>query len=270
MICEENEHDTSNYPFNLRNKPNYQVYQAQSTNQNQQLERNFQQNNYNNNRRGGFWHGGHLNQGYRQSGPQRSKPRCYIRLKDDHLFQDCPWQDKIDLKFCGNCGVMGHSLEDCLVMLERITNKKNVDLPSCVSKNELKCIKNANIITRNGTNTNNIEISKAKDNNQEYPDVSLQNSIFKDATNVFEEISKSDVMVGNNNKSLNELLQLLTKEEAVAWLIDLLYEVRKSNTTGRIQKSICSLGKCDNLNLDLLVDLIVNVYNISQVVVEFG
>lgn len=35
-ICKENEHDTSEFSLNLRNKPNYQVYQAQSTNQNQQ------------------------------------------------------------------------------------------------------------------------------------------------------------------------------------------------------------------------------------------
>jgi len=39
---------------------------------------------------------------------------------------------------------------------------------------------------------------------------------------------------------------------------------------GKVQKSICSLGKCDNPNLDPLVDLVVNGYNIPQVVVDFG
>ena len=136
-------------------------------------------------------------------------PRCYTCLKDDHLFQDCPWKDKIDLKFCGNCGFGEHSLEDCPVMLEKIMNKKNIKLLSSVHKDDVKCAKNVNVITRNGTDTNNIEISKA--NNQEYPDISMQKSIFKDATKVFEELSKSNVMIGNSNKTLNELLQLLTK-----------------------------------------------------------
>ena len=84
-----------------------------------------------------------------------------------------------------------------------------------------------NVITRNGTDTNNVEISKHRVNNQEHPDVSPQKEIFKDVTKIFEELSKSDVRIGNSNKKLNELLQLLTKEEAVDRLIDLLYEVRQ-------------------------------------------
>ena len=90
-------------------------------------------------------------------------------------------------------------------------NKKNVNLSSCVPEDELKCVKNVNIVTRQGTDTNNIEISKAKSNNQEYPDVSVQKSIFKDATKVFEELSKKDAIVENCNKTLNKFLQLLTK-----------------------------------------------------------
>jgi len=57
---------------------------------------------------------------------------------------------------------------------------------------------------------------------------------FSKTTKFFEELSKNDIWIGNSNKTLNELLQLLTKEETVDRLIDLLYEVMKSNTSGRI------------------------------------
>ena len=133
-----------------------------------------------------------------------------------------------------------------------------------------KCANNLNIITRNGMDTNNIEISKLRVNNQGQSDISCQKAIFKDATKIFEELSKSDVRIGNSNKTLNELLQLLTKEEVVDRLIDLLYEVRQSNTSGKIQKTIYSLGKSESPYLDPLVDLVVNGYNIRQVVVDFG
>ena len=130
-ICETSEHDTSACSLNMRSKRNFQVYQAQSTDQ--QPQRNFQQDNYNNSRRGGYRRGGSSNQGGRNwnQQPQR-KPRCYICLKDDHLFHDCPWKNKNDLKFCGNCGVGDHSLEDCPVILEKIRNKKKVQSSYCV------------------------------------------------------------------------------------------------------------------------------------------
>lgn len=57
---------------------------------------------------------------------------------------------------------------------------------------------------------------------------------------------------------------------AVEKLIDLLYDVRKLSASGRIQKTICSMGKSDNPDLDPLVDLVVNGYTIPQVVVNFG
>ena len=150
-------------------------------------------------------------------------------------------------------------------------NKKNIkSLSSVDDDDDVKCAKNLNVITRNGMDTNNIEISKLRANNQGQPDVSCQKEIFKDATKIFEELSKSDVRIGNSNKTLNELLQLLTKEEAIDRLINLLYEVRQSNTSRKIQKTICSLGKSDSPDLDPLVNLVVNGYNIPQVVVDFG
>ena len=92
-------------------------------------------------------------------------------------------------------------------------NKKNIKSLSSVDDDDddVKCAKNLNVITRNDTDTNNVKISKLRLNNQRQPDVSRQKEIFKDVTKIFEELSKSDVRIGNSNKTLNELLQLLTK-----------------------------------------------------------
>ena len=92
-------------------------------------------------------------------------------LKDDHLFQDYPWKDKTDLKFCGNYGVGEHSLGDCPVMLEKIMNKKNLKSLSCVDNDNIVECTNVNIITSQGTDTNNAELSKYKVNNQAHLDV---------------------------------------------------------------------------------------------------
>lgn len=52
-----------------------------------------------------------------------------------------------------------------------------------------------------GDNTNNVEIFKLTVNNQGQSNVSCQKEIFKDATKIFEELSKSDVRIRNNNKT---------------------------------------------------------------------
>lgn len=64
-----------------------------------------------------------------------------------------------------------HSLEDCPVMLEKIMKKKKIQSLSCVENgNVIECA-NVNIITRQGTYTKNVEISKYKANNQAHLDV---------------------------------------------------------------------------------------------------
>ena len=81
------------------------------------------------------------------------EPRCWICYKDNHLSADCPYKDRIDLKYCNACGVGDHSLEDCPIMLENIINKKLVNNLSCVPKNDLHCAKNLQVISRCGTRT---------------------------------------------------------------------------------------------------------------------
>ena len=123
-------------------------------------------------------------------------------MKDDHLFQDCPWKDKTDLKFCGNCGVGEHSLEDCPVMLEKIMNKNNIQSSSCVENGNAVKYANVNIVTRQGTDTKNAEISKYNVNPQAHLDVTKQKEIFQDASQIFEELSHNDIRIGNSKKTL--------------------------------------------------------------------
>jgi len=59
-------------------------------------------------------------------------------------------KDIIDLKLCNICGIGDHSLEDCLIVLDKIMTRKNVNLLHAVSKEEVLNSKNLNIITRFG------------------------------------------------------------------------------------------------------------------------
>ena len=71
-------------------------------------------------------------------------------------------------------------------MLEKINKKKNVNVLSCVQKNDVINTKNLHIVTRQGTKTgsDNPRISKRKEKNV-YPDLVKEKQIYKDAKNVF-------------------------------------------------------------------------------------
>ena len=118
------------------------------------------------------------------------------------------------MKFCGNCGVGDHSLEDCPVILEKIRNKKKVQSSYCVESDHNDNYANVNVITRKGTNTKIVDISKHK-GNIPHPDATLQRETFKEASHIFEELSQDDIQTDNNTTTLKELMQLITKDAAV-------------------------------------------------------
>ena len=76
-------------------------------------------------------------------------------------------------------------------MLEKINKKKNVNVLSCVQKNDVINTNNLHIITQQGTKTgsDNPRISKIKEKNV-YPDLVKEKQIYKDAKNVFKEFSQ--------------------------------------------------------------------------------
>ena len=73
--------------------------------------------------------------------------QCFTCYKEGHQHVDCPYKDRTDLKFCTNCGVGDHSLEDCPIMLEKINKKKNVNVLSCVKKHDIINTNNLHIVT---------------------------------------------------------------------------------------------------------------------------
>ena len=138
--------------------------------------------------------GGYNNQGQYQNNSTR-RPKCWICYKENHLSADFPYKDRIDIKYCNNCGVGDHSLEDCPIMLETIINKRSVNSLSCVPKSDVQSTKNLQVITRHGTRTrfdkNKIESIKHIEKNG-YPNCQKHKSLFKDAKNVFEEITANE------------------------------------------------------------------------------
>ena len=71
-------------------------------------------------------------------------------------------------------------------MLDKINKKKNVNVLSCVQKNDVINTKNLYIVTQQGIEigSDNPRISKIKEKNV-YPDPVKEKQIYKDATNVF-------------------------------------------------------------------------------------
>ena len=142
-IYETKSHNMADCQLNLKNRQNYQaVYQtnavAQSNEQNNTNDQNGQwyegrwYERQHDNQRQGFggrgWFVG--NRDIRTHRPTH----CFICYKEGNLCADCPYKERTDLKFCTHCGVGDHSLEDCPTMLEKINNKKNVNVLSCVQK----------------------------------------------------------------------------------------------------------------------------------------
>ena len=111
--------------------------------------------------------GGYGGQG-RFSGNRDNRPRrpiqCFTCYNEGHRYENYPYKDGTDLKFCTSCGVVDLSLEDCPTMLEKINKKKNVNVLSCVQKHDIINTKNLHIVTRQGTKigSDNSRISKIK------------------------------------------------------------------------------------------------------------
>jgi hypothetical protein len=56
------------------------------------------------------------------------KAYYFICLKEDHLSLEFPMKDITNLKFCNICGVGDHSLEDYQIMLEKLRNRRTINL----------------------------------------------------------------------------------------------------------------------------------------------
>ena len=133
--------------------------------------------------------------------------QCFTCYKEGHRYTDYPYKDRTDLKFYTHCGVGDHSLEDFPTMLEKINTKKNVNVLSCVQKNDVITTKNLHIVTRQGTKTgaDNPRISKIKEKNV-YPDPLKEKQTYHEATNVFKEIARQENAHNSRPNTINKLI----------------------------------------------------------------
>ena len=122
-----------------------------------------------------------------------------------------------------------------------------------MQKNDVITTKNLHIVTQQGTKTgaDNPRITKIKEKNV-YPDPWNEKQIYKDATNVFQDISRQENVHHIRPNTINELIQLIQKDNSVSQFIDFLYEIKCTNSEKQT-KNICSLNKKDKGDVDPLV-----------------
>ena len=84
-----------------------------------------------------------------------------------------------------------HSLEDFPIILEKIINKKNVNILFGVPKHEAPNTKNMHIITKQGMKIggDNPNITKIQRKENNYPNPNKKKDILNDATTIFEELT---------------------------------------------------------------------------------
>ena len=63
--------------------------------------------------------------------------------------------------------------------------------------------------------------------------------IFNNVSKIFEELAHEEENEKSKNKTLNELLQLLTKEEVVSILTYLMYMARNNTSNEIFYKNLC-------------------------------
>ena len=108
-------------------------------------------------------------------------------------------------------------------MLEKINNKKNVNVFFSVSKCYIVQIKNLQIVSWQGTQirTDNPQISKIK-NKEYYSNLVEQKRLYNDASNIFQELAAQEETDDSRQKITKELIKLINTDDSVAKLNDLM------------------------------------------------
>ena len=137
-------------------------------------------------------------------------------------------------------------------MLEKINNKKNVNVLSCVQKHVILTTKNLHIVTRQGTKIgpDNPQISKIKNTNG-YPDPLKEKQTYQEATHIFQDIAQQEDIITSRLSTTQQLTHLIQIDKSVAQFIDLLHTL-KDTTKEKQTKNICSLNQKDKNDVDPL------------------
>ena len=76
-------------------------------------------------------------------------------------------------------------------------------------------------------------------------------------------------MHNSRPNTINKLIQLVQTNKSVSQFIELLHEIKGTNSEKQT-KNICSLNQKDKSDVDPLVDLEIEGYHVRQVVLDFG
>jgi hypothetical protein len=197
--------------------------------------------------------------------------------KDDHISPDFPIKDIIDLKFCNICGVGDHSLEDYPIVLEKVMNKRNVNLLHIVPKHDILNSKNLHVVTHSGAGEDIFPEppNRQKGGRTTYPDPEYEDKLMREAMKFFRNIDQDKTNKGRHENisetTLDEFLQLLKEKQSVGRLIDLLSILREYKEEKIPIKSLHQLSQEAQTNdFDPQVDLEIDKNLIKQVIVDFG
>ena len=135
-------------------------------------------------------------------------------------------------------------------MLEKIYNKKNINLLSSVRKCDIVQTKNLQIVTRQGTqiHTNNPHIIKIK-SKEDYPNPDEQKPSYKDSSNIFKELAAHEENDDSRQKITSELIKLINNDNSISKLIDLMYNLKTNFGEENRKKVYVSLIKKINMML---------------------
>ena len=120
----------------------------------------------------------------------------------------------------------------------------NVNVLSSIQKGDVVQTKNLQIVTRQGTkiDMDNPQISKIK-SKEDYPNPGEQKQLYNDASIIFQELAAHEENDDFGQKTTNELIKLINKDESVTKLIDLMYNIKNTSSEDKWDKSICSLNQ---------------------------
>lgn len=185
---------------------------------------------------------------------------------------DSPLKDKTDLCFCNMCGLGDHTSEDCPNIIDKVLNKRTINLLQIAPKQEIMNSKNLHVVTRLGVrkynNNQNRQVIQPIENSTKYPNMQEQNDTMLKIVELF--IKETNQQRMSKDIILEEFLELLKEEHFVGRLVELLNMLKDCNENKEKCKKKLQLSHGKEMeDHDSQVDLEINGYMIKQVVVYF-
>jgi hypothetical protein len=164
-------------------------------------------------------------------------------------------------------------------VLEKVMNKRNINLLHTMPKLDILNSKNLHVVTRSrvGEEIYSEPPIRKRGGQNIYPDPEHEEKLMREAMKFFKNIDQ-DKVKGNkgghaniSDTVLDEFMQLLKEKQSVGHLIDLLGILREYKEDQRPVKSLRQLSQERHTNdFDPQVDLEIDGHMIKQVIVDFG